>query len=86
MSFIEIQSKMDNTPCCGQQVGTKSCMSSRSTTLIDSLWNEDTNLPTQLYRDPPPSLATIVGNAVATIVFDAYVFKWLDMREEERQT
>ena len=53
-------------------------------TLIDSVRDEDTNLPTQLYRDPPPSLLTIVGSAVATIVLDAYVIKWFDMREGER--
>ena len=78
---------MDNTPGCGQQIGTKACKR-RSITLIDILcrWDEVTNLPTQLYRDPPPSLLTIVGSAVATIVFDNYVIKWLDIWEEERHT
>jgi hypothetical protein len=70
--------------CC--RLGSKACENNRSMTLIDSLRDEGTNLPTQLYRDPPPSLLTIVGSAVATIVFDAYVIKWLDMREEEGQT
>ena len=55
-------------------------------TLIDSVRDEDTNLPTQLYRDPPPSLLTIVGSAVATIVLDVYVIIWFDMREGERHT
>jgi hypothetical protein len=80
---------MENTPGCNQQVGTKACKSNRSMALIDSLWNEfeGTNLPTQLYRDPPPSLLTIVGSAVATIVLNGYLLsKWLDMREGERQT
>ena len=54
-------------------------------TLIDVLshWDEGTNLPTQLYREPPPSLLTIVGSAVATIVFDTYVIKWLDIRRRK---
>ena len=71
---------MDNMPGCSQQVGTKVIVN-RSMTLIDSLREEGTNLPTQLYRDPPPSILTIVGSAVATIVLDGYVIKWFDMRE-----
>ena len=55
-------------------------------TLIGSVRDEDTNLPTQLYRDPPPSLLTIVGSAVATIVLDVYVIIWFNMREGERHT
>jgi hypothetical protein len=76
---------MENMPCCGQQIGTKACKS-RSMTLIDNLRDEGTNLPTQLYCDPPPILLTIVGSAVATIVFHTYVIKWLDISVEERQT
>ena len=56
-------------------------------TLIDNLTDElnGTNLPTQLYREPPPSLLTIVGSAVATIVLNGYVIK-MTRNAEGRQT
>ena len=49
-----MKGKVDNTPGCSQQKGTKVCKS-KSMTLIDGLWDEIKNLPTQLYLDPPPS-------------------------------
>ena len=77
---------MVNSRGSSQQVGTKACKS-ESMILIHSLSEEgSTNLPTQLYWDPPPSLLTIVGSAVATIVFSTHVIRWLDMRKDERQT
>jgi hypothetical protein len=79
------KNKVNNTPGCGQQVGTKA-RKRRSLTLINSLRDENTNLPTQLYRDPPPSSLTIVGRAVATIVFGVYLVKWLDTQGTKGQT
>ena len=69
-------------PCCGQQVGTKAYKSRLMTFFDRQPLDEGTDLPTQLYSAPPPSLLTIVGSAVATIVFDTYVINWVDIRDE----